>query len=33
MAKGFKEAAARSKPVYGSLMGSAQPTVNADLKL
>ena len=26
MAKGFKEAAARSKPVYGTLMGSAQPT-------
>ena len=25
MAKGFKEVAARSKPVYGTLMGSAQP--------
>ena len=25
MAKGFKEAAARSKPVYGTLIGSAQP--------
>lgn len=24
MAKGFKEAAARSKPVYGTLIGSAQ---------
>ena len=26
MAKGFKEASARSKPVYGTLIGSAQPT-------
>ena len=25
MAKEFKEAAARSKPVYGAIMGSAQP--------
>lgn len=26
MPKGFKEAAARSKPVYGTIIGSAQPT-------
>lgn len=26
MAKGFREAAARSKPVYNTLIGSTQPT-------
>ena len=30
MAKGFREAAARSKPVYGALIGSAQPATQTN---